>query len=117
MLITVPRHIRHAFRRKRAEKWRTKSCFPFHDNAPTNRPVFGNDFLAKNNMTTLEHPSFSPDLDPAGFHSFPRLKSALKGRCFYDGTDVIKNATEELKRFPQNGFQEYYQHVQIRWQK
>jgi hypothetical protein len=27
------------------------------------------------------------------------------------------NAMEKLKRFPQNGFKEYLQHVHIRWQK
>jgi hypothetical protein len=77
------------------------------------------DFLAKNNMTTLEHPppSFSPDPDPAGIHPFLRLKYALKGRRFCDGSDIINNAAEELKRFPQNGFQEYFLRVYSRWQK
>jgi len=27
------------------------------------------------------------------------------------------NATEELKRLPQNGFQECFQHLYSRWQK
>jgi len=30
------------------------------------------------------------------------MKSALKGRRFFDATDINKNATEELKRFSQN---------------
>ena len=68
-------------------------------------------FLANNNVTTLEHPPYSPDLDPADFYLFPRLKSALKGRRFCDATDIIKNATEELKRLSQNDFQEYFQHL------
>jgi hypothetical protein len=38
-------------------------------------------------------------------HLFPRLKSALKGRRFCDANDIIENATEELKRLLQNGFQ------------
>jgi hypothetical protein len=54
------------------------------------------DFLAKNSVTTLEHPLFSPWL---------QLKSAWKGWFFCDATDISKNATEELKRLPQNGFQ------------
>ena len=29
------------------------------------------DFLAKNNVTTLERAPYSPDLYPADFHSFP----------------------------------------------
>jgi hypothetical protein len=31
------------------------------------------DFLAKNNVTTLEHPPYSPDFSPADFYMFPRL--------------------------------------------
>jgi len=56
------------------------------------------DFLATNNVTTLEHPPYSPDLDPADFYLFPQLKSATKGRGFTVATGIIKNAAEELKR-------------------
>jgi hypothetical protein len=45
-----------AVRRKRPEKWRTNVCFHPHDNAPAHRSVLVTDFLAKNNVTTLEHP-------------------------------------------------------------
>jgi hypothetical protein len=66
------------------------------------------DFLAKNNVTTLEHPPNSLDLVPAYFYLFPRLQLALKGRHFCDAADTIKNATEELKMLSQNGFKEYF---------
>jgi len=36
---------------------------------------------------------------------------------FYDATDIIKNATEELKRLSQIGFKERFQHLYSRWQK
>jgi hypothetical protein len=36
---------------------------------------------------------------------------------FCDATDIIKNATEELKRLSQNGFQERFQQLYSRWQK
>jgi hypothetical protein len=39
-------------------------------------------------------PPHSPDLAPADFYLFPRLTSA-----FCDATDIIKNATDELKAF------------------
>jgi hypothetical protein len=45
------------------------------------------------------------------------LKSASKGRRFCDDNETIKNATEELKRISQNGFQECFQHLYKRWQK
>jgi hypothetical protein len=54
------------------------------------------DFLAKHNVTILEHPPYSPNLTPAGYYLF--LKSALKGQCFCDTTGIIENAMEELTR-------------------
>jgi hypothetical protein len=59
----------------------------------------------------------TPDLVPADLYLFPRLTSALKGRHFYDATDIIRNATEELKWLSLNGFQECFQHLYSRWQK
>jgi hypothetical protein len=50
-------------------------------------------------MKTLEHPPYYPDPPPADFYLLPRMKSALKGRCFCDDTEIMKNVTEELKWF------------------
>jgi hypothetical protein len=72
---------------------------------------FLKDFLAKNKVTTLLHPPYSPDLDTAGIYLFPRVKSAVKGRRFCGATDIIKNATEELKRFSQNSFHEFFRNL------
>jgi transposase len=36
-------------------------------------------FLAKNNIRTLQHPPYSPDLAPADYFLFRRLKSDLAG--------------------------------------
>jgi hypothetical protein len=63
-------------------KWATNNLFLLHDNAPTHRLPFVKDFLAKNSVTTLEHPPYSLDLPPVDFYLFPRLKSALKGWRF-----------------------------------
>jgi hypothetical protein len=95
MYIDILRHLRDAVRRKRPEKWRTNSWFLLHYNAPAHRSVLVMDFLAKNNLTTLEHPLYSPAVE---FYLFPRLKSALKGRHFCDAKNIITNATEDLKR-------------------
>jgi len=90
---------------KRRGKWRTNRRFLLHDNGSAHRTVLVKDFLAKNDVTALEHPSYSPDLTPAEFCLFLRLKPAFKGRRFCYATDIIENATEELKRASQNGFQ------------
>jgi transposase len=64
------------------------------------------EFLAKSNVTILEHPPYSSDLAPSDFYLFPLLKLALKGRCICDTADIIMTATEDLKKLTQNDFQE-----------
>jgi len=51
------------------------------------------------------------------FYVFPRLKSALKGWSVFGATDIIKNATEELKRLSRKGLQERFQSIYSHWQK
>jgi len=111
--IDIPRPLSDVFRRKRPENL---SWFLLHDNAPAHRSVLVKDFLAKNHVTTLERPPYSPDLAASDIYLFPWLKLTLKGRHICDATDNIKNATEELKRLSQNGFQECFQHLYSRWQ-
>ena len=111
----ILRRFMDSFRRKLSVKWKNNNWFLLHDNAPAHRSVLGMDFLAKNNVTTLEHPLHSPDLATAEFYLFPRHKSALKGRRFCDATDIIKNAKDELKRLSQYGFQECFQQFYRRW--
>jgi hypothetical protein len=108
MYADILRHLRVAVRRKRPEKWRTNSWFVLHGNAPAHRSDVVNDLLAKNSVTTLEHPPYSLDLAPAAFYLFSRMKSALKGRRFCDTTDIMMNMTEEPKKLLQNGFQECF---------
>jgi len=78
MHIDIFRRCGDATRRKRPEKWRTSSRCLFHDNAPAHRSGLVNDFLVKNNMTTLEIHPYSIDLDADNFEPFPPLKSELK---------------------------------------
>jgi hypothetical protein len=68
-------------------------------------------------MTSLEHSPYSPDLALDDCYLFPRLNSALKRRGFCEASDIIKNATEELKRLTQNCFQECFHNLYRRWQK
>jgi len=57
----ILRRLSDVVRRKRPENWRTNVWFLLHHNAPAHRSVLVKDFLAKNNVTTLEHPPYSPD--------------------------------------------------------
>ena len=53
-------------------------------------------------------PPYSSDLAAADFSYSLDWNRLLKGRRFCDATIIIKNATEELKRPPQNGFQNVF---------
>jgi hypothetical protein len=67
-----------AVTKKGLQKWRTSSWFLLHDDTTVLRSVSVKGFLAKNNVTTLEHSSYTPDLPLIDFYLFPQLKSALK---------------------------------------
>jgi transposase len=108
MHMDILRRLRDAIRRKRPEKWRTNSAL-------AHLLDLVKDFAGKNNVTTLEHPPYPPDLAAANFYLFPGVKSAMKGRRFCYATEIIKNATEELKRLSQSGFQKCFQHLHSRW--
>ena len=114
MYTDLLRRLRDAVRTKHHQNWINNSWFLLHDNAPAHRSVLLKDFLAKNNVTTLEHPPYAPGLASPDFHLFSRLKSALNGRRSFAATDVIKIATEELKILSQHGFQECLQHIYSR---
>jgi histone-lysine N-methyltransferase SETMAR len=60
--------LRDAVRSKHQEKWETNSWFLLHYNAPAHWSVLVKEFLAKNNVKTLAHPPYSPDLAPADFY-------------------------------------------------
>jgi histone-lysine N-methyltransferase SETMAR len=115
MYIDILRRLRDAVRRKRSEKWRNNNWYLFHDNAPAHRSVLVKDFSAKDNVTTLQHPPYSPELAPGNFYLFPPLNPSLNWRRFCDNTDITKNATKELKRLLQNDFQECFNHFYSSW--
>jgi hypothetical protein len=75
------------------------------------------DFSAKDNVTTLQHPSYSPELSAGKFYPFLPLNSSLNWRRCCDTTDITENETKELKRLSQNGFPECFQHIYSLWQK
>jgi len=67
-----------------------------HDNAPADTALSVQQFLAKNNMTVIPHPPYSPNLAPCDFFLFPRMKGQMKGKCFADVTKVKKKTLEVL---------------------
>ena len=67
MYIDILLRLRGAVGRKNPEKWGTSSWFLLHDNAPAHRSFSVKGFLAKNNVTTLVHHPYYPDLTSSHF--------------------------------------------------
>jgi transposase len=74
-------------------------------------------FLAKNEMTVVPQPPYSPDLASADFFLFPELKSTLKGRHFETFDEIQKNSMKELLMIPKEAFQKAFQGWQKRWER
>jgi len=111
--VAVLKRLREAVRRKRPQLWTNQSWVLHHDNAPANLSFLVHNFLAKNETTIVPQPPYSPDLAPADFFLFPKLKSTLKGRPF-DTTDKIqKNSMNESFAIPKEAFQRW----QKRWER
>ncbi|GBM26742.1 hypothetical protein AVEN_175895-1 [Araneus ventricosus] len=102
------RRLRDSIRRKRPEKWAINDWLLLHDNAPPHHALIVKKYLARHSVTTMEHPPYSPDLAPADFYLFLRLKMKLKGHRFVDSDEVIENAMKHLKDLSKNGCQECF---------
>ena len=66
------------------------------------------EFLAKNCITEMDHPPYSPDLVPCNFWLFPKLKNALKGQRFADLSDIKSNVKTLLRGILENNFQDSF---------
>ena len=86
-----PRHTRDT---TRPQKWQNQNLIIHHDNALAHKSFKVSQFLAKNNMTVIPHPPYSPDLAPCDFFLFPKLKLRMKGRRF----NTIEEIQEESQR-------------------
>jgi len=63
--------------------WKNRKWLLNHDNAPAHTPLVVREFLTKNNVTTVSHPAYSPDLAACDFYMFPKMKLRLKWAMFH----------------------------------
>jgi len=80
-----------------------------HDNAPPHASLLIREFLVKQETIVMPQPPYSPDLAPADFFLFQKLKSTLKGRRFQTVEEIKENSQQDLRPIPQNTFQEAFQ--------
>lgn len=79
-----------------------------HDNAPGHTATLLTRYYAANQITVLSHPPYSPDLAPADFFLFPKLKLKMKGRFFNDIPAIQAACTAQLKAIPQKDFSDSF---------
>jgi hypothetical protein len=57
----------------------------------------GKQFLASKSICVIQQPPYSPELAPADFFLFPKVKLALKGERFSDISDIQRGVTKQVK--------------------
>jgi hypothetical protein len=82
--LKVVKRLREAVRRKRPEAWTNKTWMLHHDNAPAHASLPICEFLVKQETIVVPQPPYSPDLAPADFFLFPKLKSTLQDPSFFN---------------------------------
>jgi hypothetical protein len=97
---------------KRPELFANNSWFLHHYNAPAHTALSVKAFIARKQITVLDHTPYSPDQAPNYFSLFPMIKEILKGRHF---DDIRNNTRAALKAIPQNQFQNCFEACTRRW--
>lgn len=78
------------FQRKRPELWAQKNWWFHWDNASVHTAAVVMEHLTAKAFKVIRHPPYSPDLAPADFFLFPKVKNALAGVHLDD--DKLKKA-------------------------
>ncbi|KYQ49726.1 hypothetical protein ALC60_11199 [Trachymyrmex zeteki] len=73
--------------------------------------------LAKNNIATIDHPPYSPDITPCDFYLFPKIKNIIRGEHFVDVNTIKRKTTKLLKELTKEDMQHCFQEWKKRWTK
>jgi transposase len=69
-----------------------------HDNAPAHASLLIREFFTNHETTVVRQPPYSPDLAPADFFLFPKLKFSLKGRRFQTIEEMAEGTKHTLNQ-------------------
>jgi hypothetical protein len=75
------------------------------------------EFLAKNKITTMDHPPYSPYLAPCGFCLFPKVKKIMRSEHFVDVDTIKQETTKPLNELTKKDRQHCFQEWEKRWTK
>jgi transposase len=102
--VEVLKRLIDAVRRKPGELLRARSLILHHDNAPAHSALRVSKFLAGKGMSAMDNPPYCPDLAPADFWLFPKLKSVLKGKRFLVIENIKSFVGKIIDIIPVQGF-------------
>ena len=81
-----------------------------HDNAPIHNSNIVTKFLYENQVKTLKHPPYSPNLSPCDFWLFLKIKNCQKDIKF-NRNEILEGFFEKLKKLNSNDFNNCF----IKW--
>jgi len=100
----VMERLLNRIRRVRPGMCESGDWFLLYDNAPSHNATIVKQFLAQRKVTVIDHPPYSPDLAPADYILFPKVKSHLKGHLFDSISDIQKAVTGTLNTIAKDDF-------------
>jgi transposase len=85
--------------------------------APAHASLLIRSYLAKHLISVVPQPPCSPDLAPAHFFLFPKIKTTLKGHRFQTIEEIQENAIRKLRVITESAFQEALQQWKKHWER
>jgi histone-lysine N-methyltransferase SETMAR len=93
-----------------------KKSIIFHqENATAHIIVLAMGKLRDLHYELLEHPPYSPDLDPSDFYLFPKLKLFLAGQRFSSNQEAIAAVEGYFADLTRNHYREGIMALEHRW--
>ena len=114
---SVLERLRENMRKKRPARWRDRNWILHHDNAPAYHAFSIIEFLAKFQIPVLSQPPYTPDIAPADFYQFQKLKFSLQGHRFDSIEDIQANTERALNTLKKKKFQECFEKWKHRWSR
>lgn len=108
--------LRPAIRKKRPRLLERGLIF-HHDNAPVHTARLVTDLLDDWDWELLSQPAYSPDLAPADFYLFPKMKETLRGRRFESTDEINEETSTSLRHLAKDGFGHVFDSWVSRWHK
>jgi hypothetical protein len=80
----ILRCLRENVRPKRPELWRHHKWLLHHHNVPAHMSMKTTASVTNNNMVTVPHPPYLPDIASCDFALFPKIKNETEGTMFWN---------------------------------